>query len=265
MKHWQPQNELEEAMRGAMKSPAGHPAFLRLLREAEICFLMPYHPELEADEGEEFTGPPPALAVWSNERGAHVPVFCSMERAQEALERMHPEGDATRWIIGSMNGADLLDILRRQKHALVLNPSCETGEVYLNALTVKNLAPGLSLPRKGSSRSSTVSYVPPEDYPTDLVQALFTLMKTLPAVQAAWLFLNEETGPEEKPVYVICVHATGDHQRVTTDVTLVGQAAAPPTHDTGVALVNDKAAAENTKRFLPFYRAAEPPRGGAGE
>jgi SseB protein C-terminal domain/SseB protein N-terminal domain len=258
MKNWQPQNELEETMRGAMKSPAGHPAFLRKLRESEICFLMPYHPELEADEGEEFSGPPPALAVWNGERGAHVPVFCSMERAQEALERMHPEDDRTRWIIGSMQGADLLAILGQKKQAMVLNPSCETGEVYLNATTVKNLAPGLILPKKGQSRRSAVSYVPPEDYPTDLVQALFTLMKTLPPVQAAWLFENTEIEEGEKPVYVICVHATGERQRVTTDVTLVAEAATPDTHSVGVALVNEQSAAANLKRFLPFYRAVKP-------
>ena len=156
MKNWRPQNELEQAMRGAMKSPAGHPAFLRLLRESEVCFLMPWHPELEADEGEEFSGAPPALAVWQNERGPHVPVFCTTERAQEALERMHPGDDAPRWIIGAMNGADLLGILSKRKHALVINPSCETGEVYLNSQIVRNLAPGLSLPKKGESRSSAV-------------------------------------------------------------------------------------------------------------
>lgn len=246
-------------MRGAMKSPAGHPAFLRLLRESEVCFLIPWHPEMEADEGEEFSGAPPALAMWQNERGPHVPVFCNMERAQEALERMHGDDGAPRWIIGSMNGADLLEILGQKRHALVLNPACETGEVYLNSQTVKNLAPGLALPKTEQARREALAYVGPADYPTDLVQALFTLMKSLPTVKTAWLFAGNDLTSTGKPVYVVCVHATGDVQRVTTDITLVCQAASPPTHDTGVAMLDEASAAANLKRFLPFYRAAGKP------
>jgi len=102
-----PMNDLERAFAKMARGPEARPEFFRLLRESELSFLLPYHPEIEGEEMELKNGDPmPPFVVWQNKKGSFIPVFTSDARADAAVAKQTEERRFQKcpYSVGSMNG-----------------------------------------------------------------------------------------------------------------------------------------------------------------
>ena len=249
-------NELERAFAKALRGPEGQPDLFRQLRDAELAFLMPYHPEMEGMV-EVGNGSTMTFCVWENPNGRFVPVFTSAERAEQALEATGM-GDKP-FVVGEMKGEWLFAALAGQEEKVVLNPACGMGEILLDHNAVAKIADGSILKPiddESESVSGAVKLVDPADYPTDFLQPLFQFLRTRPEVKAAWLF-QQTDGPKERTVYVFGLWATGDTETARQDFSVVAKAAHPAETDFGVFIMDpaEPQMAEMMRRHQPFFAA----------
>ena len=261
----QPSNDLERALAGAMRGPQGYPELFRQLRESELTFLMPYHPEMEGvmelQNGDEFN-----LTFWKNGEEQVIPLFTSGERAQQALESI---GEKDRpCCIAEMEGETLFRILQNYKTKVVINPALNPGGLHLDANAVRMLADGSILhPITGREQAhGRVKIMDPADYPTDFIQPLFEFLRQRKEVQAAWIF---ETPPHEKETaechYVFGLLAVDAEEQLEQDFVVVAQNARPKGVQFGVVMLDprDGPQAGIIAKCLPFYASPGFRPGGA--
>ena len=191
----QPTNDLERALVAAMRGPAGQPEFYRQLRDSEVVFLMPYHPDLEGTMSVT-GGDRVAMVSWKSLQGEFVPVFTSRRVATWAIKTRAP---GEPYALAAVKGETFFLMVAPQKQMVIVNPGCPTGEVLLVPEAVQAMADG-SIFKPITSVEKTeeqVIIMDPADYPTDFIQPLFQFLRGRPEVRAAWIF---QQNPDRKSV-----------------------------------------------------------------
>lgn len=98
-----------------------------------------------------------------------------------------------------MPARQLLEVLGVMKMRAVLNKNCQTGEITLPADLLRDLASGAALEPLGTGEEMVLGklgIILPEDYPTDLLQPLFEILRRHREFRAAWIFRDER---EQEP------------------------------------------------------------------
>jgi hypothetical protein len=258
-----PLEELEHILAARDFGPQHHPQLFRLLREAELVFLVPYHPEIMGDVTIQAGDPMPKfMLLQSPGQGTRIAIFSSMKCANEACKKLGiPDG---QFALCLMIGKGLFDMIRHQTHAIVINPACHTNALFLDLNGVKMLADGSILaPETGENRRGTVQIVPPAEYPTDFLQPLFVFLRGRPEVKAAWLF--REVQPKEGGIhYVFILKMVGPDTGVLQDFRIIANSSRPKGADYGVTLFDPNHAelVKITSAHTPFYAAPDYPAPG---
>lgn len=89
---WEPSNDLERAYRDAHLSLAATMEYFRRLRESDVTFVVPYHPEIEGQHRVGKDGKI-ILTVWMVDAEEVIPIFTSPERLEEAMRSRGKPGE----------------------------------------------------------------------------------------------------------------------------------------------------------------------------
>ncbi len=194
-------NDLDRALAAFLRSPSAMPELLRQLAAAEeLHALMPYHPELPGGampirNGLEF----PFFAYDGKQGEVIVPIFSSEARMDEALER--GQVPPNTFVSGSMPGLQLLEIIGVMKFHAELNRSCQPGSFTLPPDLLRDLVSGAVFQPLHDDDEPEVErqfqFIDPADYPTDLLQPIFEVLRRHAHFRAAWIFGTTE--PPDRP------------------------------------------------------------------
>lgn len=225
-------NDLDRAIIAIRKSKAGHPELMRRLREGKLWFLVPYHPEIEdhAIHIEEEMDVP--FAHLKEGDYDFVPVYSSFERAREGMKQARFPG--RMFSAGSMDAIQALQLLAKLKARALLNFKCRsTGEVGIPSPMLCEIADGSALaPETGPLVRKDVDVVTlnAADYPTDLLQPMFEVLRKHAAFRAAWVFLRyvEKPSEEAERMYQFVVIMNPKDDVIFHDLKIVSQSALPP-------------------------------------
>ena len=255
-----PQNELERLLSDPRQGPESHPTLFRLLRESTLVFLMPYHPEIMGTMSLKSGDQGPKFVVWKGSEGPRIPIFSSIERANEACKKIGARDK--QYALAEMNGQQLFALLSSQKYPIMINPACGPATTYLDNNAIKMLADGSILEpvqKRGPQKEGKVVIVDPADYPTDLLQPLFFFLRNRKEVKAAWLFREADLPEESKTSYVFVLKVVGDAEKVKQDFGVVATGAAPPNIEFGVTTLDPKNGplVAITSKATPFYAAPD--------
>jgi len=246
------------------RSQAGAPELYRQLTTGELCFLLPYHPEMA--DGANLPVPndsPFPFCVQTEPDGIEVvPIFSSEARLDESLRA----GDTppNKFLCGAMPAVQVLELIGKCGFPAVLNRGCATGEVTLPPDLLCDLADG-SIFQPSQSRETrrmAVTTLNPADYPTDLVQRAFEFIRQHRAFRAAWVFLlpSEATASAAPPKYQLLFLLSPSDQTLFHDLNLVLHCSPPKglTFDLGVVDETDKVQIMTLfAKAHPFYLAQD--------
>jgi SseB protein C-terminal domain/SseB protein N-terminal domain len=251
-----PLNDVERLLTRKDFGPQHHPQFFRLLRESELCFLIPYHPEMQGDMQLRNGDALPPFVIWQSPTdGRRIPIFSSVERAEEACKKTGARDN--QYSLCEMLGVQLFDLLRLTEEGVALNPACTMPAMFFDTNAIKKLADGSILaPEAEESKQGTVTIVEPADYPTDFLQPIFRFLRERPEAEAAWLF-REQTPPGARTSYVFVLKVRGDAAAVLNDFKVVATGACAKDVDYGVCLLDGQFPELEQVTFTrtPFYAA----------
>ncbi len=170
-----PLNDLERLLATPKFGAQCYPEMFRLLRESELAFLLPFHPEMEGSIGLKNGDALPPFVVWqSKSDGPRVPIFSSIERAQEACRKTGARDN--QYAICEMTGQELFHLISCQTHPIVLNPATTMRALFLDMEGIKQVA-DISRPERGrkEKEQGTIQFLLAADYPTNLVQGTVSI------------------------------------------------------------------------------------------
>lgn len=181
-------NDLDRAIIDLCRSKAALPELMRQLGEGELWFFIPFHPEVEGGEMELKNGMALPFSQFEDPEGPVVPLFSSLERAEEA--RKKARFPARTFSTAAMPAKQALEILGKAELRAVLNKGCKTGQVVLPANMMRDIADGSALRPDTEPMPhihETVNIIDPADYPTDLIQPAFEILRQHRNFRAAWI------------------------------------------------------------------------------
>lgn len=252
-----PMNDLDRAVMAATRSQSAMPEFCRRLVEGELCFLIPYHPEVPLGKvrTRETMNLPP-LEVQGRE-APEVAVFSSPQRADEGAQKF-AKGQKLITVKGS--GRSVLESLGKSKKWACVNPGCATGSLSIPPEMMLAVADGSllqprSIPAMGPTNFTTLD---PATYPTKIIQPAFEFMRRYPNFRAAWLFGKDPTPEMPKGYHMMVLMEPRDPQ-ILHELILVVELAQEGVRTVNVACMRGDAAqvAENFRMAVPFYRAPD--------
>lgn len=183
-------NKLDYALAAFLRSRSAMPELLRQLAAAETLYsLVPYHPEVVDGEMSIQNGSPFPFIRLQGEEGDTVPIFSCLDRVEESLERAGVP--ANTFVSAALPGRQMLEVIGVMNFHAELNKSCHPGSFIMPPAMMRDLACGEVFQPKaetGLSEERTLKFIDPADYPTDLVQPLFELMRRHKNFRAAWIF-----------------------------------------------------------------------------
>lgn len=267
-----PLNDLDRAIVALRRSRAALPDLCRCLCEGEVWLPMHFHPELEDEEIELKEGMPFPFARLQTAHGTVVPVYSSEARLEEGLKAGNVP---PRTFLGAaMPARQALELLGAMNLPATLNLSCATtGEVTLPAELLRDLANGTALKPlglgSGHAENLRLAILNPADYPTNLVQAMFELLRKHAHFKAAWIFTRREPErPASAPIpYYVMVLMNPRDDVLFHDLNLVAQSAGRP-HPVQLSLADENDPdylAGVFQRARPFYVAADYHPPGTGD
>ncbi len=182
-------NDLDRAIIAIGRSKAALPELMRRLGEGDLWFLLPYHPEVEGGVMELKNGMALPFSRFEDEEGPHVPLFSSFERAREAMKKAR--FPARTYSVGSMPAKQVLEILGKVELRALLNMGCrQTGQLVIPANMMRDVADGSALQPETSPQphiQEIVDFIDPADYPTDLLQPAFEILRQHRNFRAVWI------------------------------------------------------------------------------
>ena len=193
-------NDLDRALAAYLRSPSAMPELLRRLADAEeLHALMPYHPELPGGaipirNGVEF----PFIRFEGKQGEVVVPIFSSEQRVDEAIEC--GQVPVNTFVSGSMPGLQILEIIGVMNFHAQLNRSCQPGSFILPPDLLRDIASGAVFQPVSEDEPEVerqLLFIDPADYPTDLLQPIFEVLRRHVQFRAAWIFgsPSRPTGP----------------------------------------------------------------------
>ena len=142
--------------------------------------------------------------------GPVVPLFSSVARAEEAMERF--QLPPRTYSLGTMDAKLVLGILGKGEMRAVVNKGCATGELTIPADLMRDVASGkvfepMDLDSDEPDQRQTLKVLDPADYPTDLIQPLFETLRRYANFRATWVlgFPDEDALPVERRRYQLLV------------------------------------------------------------
>ncbi len=218
-------NDLDQGIWRARKSSAEMPNVFRALLATEMDVLMPYQAEVEGEMIAIENGAPFPFALFEGEKRQFVMAFSSAQRSEEGMRAAKvPENT---FLTAVVNGRDLCEMIGVMKFDLVINRSCQTGEVKLNDELLRDLAKGRVLqasPDEPDIKKLTLFSIDPADYPTAVVQAAFEKMRQHSAFRAGWM-LAQRT--DNGPIYCLAVLINPESEQLRHELNLIVQLARP--------------------------------------
>jgi hypothetical protein len=251
----EPMNDLERAFAAAARGLEGRPEFFRRLRESQLCSLTVGRPAgqttFTAGSGGDLN-----FQVWAKKKEACIPVFTSIERAEEALKRTGRPFDRQNAL--QMKGEKLFQIIaaRKPARAVIINPSCAIGEMFFDTTAVKLLADGSIInPSKDGKRESGLAHViGPADYPPNLIEPLLRYLRRCADVKAAWLFKHQPESPKATYIVGLLMSDESRARRIEQDLIVVAKGVRPVVNCSATVLnMREPAAAKIIAKNEPFY------------
>ena len=255
-----PANDLDRAIIALPRSRANAPEFYRQLMQGELWFLMKYQPELEGERMAITNGSPIPFIKLQDQQGDVVPIFSSLERAEEGLKKGHVPDNT--YLPSSMQAQQLLELLGHLKWRAVVNLSCSTGAMNIPYELMRDLANGTALKPLDLDREDEqevkLQILNPADYPTDLIQPVFEVVRRYPNFKALWVFGKVGELPAgAKRIYHLMVLMEPRDEVIFHELNMV-QADAGKAYNVQLALLHETDLASTAKYFqeaAPFYVA----------
>lgn len=265
-----PTNDLDLALMALGKSKSALPRFLRELGKGELWFLIPYHPEVIDQEMRIENGMMSPFVELVDATGPLVPVFSSYERAEEALRVA--KVPANTYAAASMQAVLVLEVLSKMEIRGMLNQSCKTGQMILSPEMMRDVADGSAFQPEecdGEIVTHRLHIIDPADYPTDLLQPVFEILRQHRNFRAAWVLENgtPDGGEVGGRHFQFVIQMEPRDAAIYHDFNLVMASAAHATGhqaDSGYVESDDEEyLASLWREVLPFYIAPdhEPPPG----
>ena len=256
-------NALDRAVMALQRSDSATPELYRQLVQGNLWFLVKYHPEIENQVIELKNGAPfPFIRVQEKE-GMAVPFYSSEARLNESLEKGRVP--AKTYSAASMPAQAAMQLLGHVRLNGVLNKGCSTGSLVLPPELMRDLANGKALaPTEmsgGETKNLTLTILDPADYPTNLVQPVFEVMRKHSQFRAAWIFgppAGEAPTGQAKSYYLLVLMEPRD-AGLFHDLNIVAQATRSSGFEVNLSLANEQDGPYITsvfKQARPFYLAA---------
>jgi hypothetical protein len=261
MADWQDWNELDRAIYALSRSTAELPEVFRQLTQGHLCALVPYHPEIidttmEIENGSRFH-----FAMTKDEEGDAVMLYSSEARAEEGLKA--GKVPLNTYATARMSAREMLEILGAMNLRGLLNRGCATGCFTMPADLMRDLASGAALePRPLGTQAQELSLkvIDPADYPTDLIQPVFELLRRHTQFRAAWVLRRPQPTPAGGAHYQIMLLMDPRDETIVHDFNLVLVAAChePDAVSFGLLHEHDHAYTQSLLNLAaPFYRAPD--------
>jgi hypothetical protein len=228
------------------------PQLFRLLRQSELFFLVPYHPELT---GGKIRGAP-HFVVWKSDMdGRRVVIFTSEKRAHEATTKLSIP--AKQYAVASMIGVDVFGTIADCGENFTINPaSGAERQLFMDAATAASLADGwILMPNEGGMTGVKV-----EDYPEPVLGPMREYLARDRGIFAAWLLEVPQTPGDTSPhKYVFGFYGKGSMERRKRAATSMAVKASQGAYDAiGVVIAgNDPAMAVMFEQMPPFYASPD--------
>lgn len=259
-------NDLDRAIIAVGRSRSATPELYRQLCEGEFWVLLPFHPEIEDTNFELKNGMQMPFVRVEDKEGELVVLYSSAERVRESLKRskVPPKAYST----GTIEAKVLLQMLGAIGLRAVVNKNCRTtGELILPPDLMRDLANGSALEPLGTGgdgpgEKRALDILNAADYPTDLVQPMFEVLKQHRNFRAAWIFGVPGTGPGTDVArrYGVLVLMDPRDAVIFHDFNMVVAAVENPQDKVELAFANEDDTAEIARLFQqapPFFVAAD--------
>ncbi len=255
-------NELDRAVVLMAKSHAALPDFMRCLSEGELWTLVPWHPEVENTVMELKTGMQMPFSQFEDEKGSFVAIFSSFERAREAMK--HGRFLGRTYSPAAVEAKVLMHILGKAEVRAAVNRGCKTGSTMIGPDMMRDIADGSALaPNEiAVTKKAKLRILDPSDYPTNIVQSLFEVLRQHKNFRAAWIFGRSKSQPEPPGGrgYHLLVLMEPRDRVLSHDLNLVAQAAAGKLNEIDLGYVPENYGSHAAKLFdsaEPFYVAVD--------
>jgi hypothetical protein len=251
-------NHLDQAVMAMQRSQAGAPELYRQLTKGELCFLLPFHPEMvEGGRMSLESGSPFPFCVQADPDGNEVvPIFSSAARLEEGLRAAN--APLNTFLCGTMRAEQVLEVIGKSGFPAVLNRGCTTGEITLPPELLCDLADGsiFQSPGPRETKQAAVTTLNPADYPTDLIQRTFEFIRHHLAFRAAWVFLLPDDaavspGAQKYQLLVLLAPAS---EALLHDLNLALQSSPPK----GLAFDVGAVDATDTVQVMTLFAKAQP-------
>jgi hypothetical protein len=203
-----PAADLDELLVQAMENPGYRPEFFRRLLQSKLHLLLEEEVDMERAVGMHV----PLRPLQSE---GLVVVFTSAARV---LDR--PDLPAYPFI--DIKGRDLLEAV--QDTGIILNPFADQA-IVLQPEQIRKLLSGqgpMTL-QQDNTMEEEVTIGLPEKYPAGLVEALQTVMSSMPRLRCAYALYVMESSVG-RPRFAVYLDAEGDIERMAQDIGSVAKA-----------------------------------------
>lgn len=258
---WDAMNDLERAYRDAHLGMEETVEYFRLLRECNVTFIVPYHPEIEGEKKIGSDGKM-VITVWNINSEEVIPIFTSPERLNEAMEARGRPGEL--YAAGQMVGRDLFRafVPPHNKLRVAVNPGCNCGTRFMDPKMVQSIVDGsaLEIPTPGETAMGGLVVSLPDRQPARLREPLGKFFATVPEVKAAWIFREEEPKKAHEQVYVLGLAIVGgDAEEIRQEAALAIAGACPPEWNSRAMIMDAKDPRFNEIMHgaPPFYKAPD--------
>jgi hypothetical protein len=252
-------NDLDQAIYALQRSKAALPDLFRALAQGKLCALMPYHPEME-DAGLKLeNGMQCPFLMLEEEEGTAVALFSSPERAEEAMKK---GGVENKFCVGAMPAKQMLEVIGKMNLHASLNNGCATGAFIFGPDLMRDLASGAALEPKGTGPTENViaNVIGPADYPTDVIQPLFEILRRHRAFRAAWIARRKEPTRNGGSQYQIFILMQPRDEQALHDFNIVLQTVRKEPDDVWFGCVDENDGDGGRyllERAIPFYTAPD--------
>ena len=260
-----PVNDLDRALIAGQRSVTAIPEVYRQLGEGQLFLLIPYQPGMEEGDAVQIqNGMEFPFARLHDEEGQLVPIFTSEERAQEGLAqgKVPPE----TFFIVSMEAMQVMEVLGKMEMRALVNKSCGTPEFIIPPNLMRDIASGAIFQPVDTSacpcEEKNLTLLDAADYPTDLVQAAFDVMRSHRPFRAAWIFLDPEEVPRAQggQAYQLLILMDPRDDLLYHEFSMVMAAAVAPGDTLNHGLIDEDDAvyvADIFRQAEPFYLALD--------
>lgn len=244
---FEPQNQLETALRRAADDPAHRPQFYRDFIGSDVFIIQ--HGPAPATSGRMVTPEGFKFEIQPIEIGGkeYLPIFSSLRCLQAVVQ------SSVGYL--ALNARTFLEITRGA--AVMLNP----GSDYGKELSVEEIASILdgsiwqSHERYVAQGGEAVELGQPANYPGELVEALKRFFRQKRQVRRAWLAQFFNHARDERAHTLVAIEVTGDWDQIVGEAGMVARGVNIPDPPLDFMRITGGRGLQDyfTRRTKPFY------------